>query len=179
MERYCYWNWFSKQNALPCLKNTLSFQIPNITLEFQVVKKKKNQDKHVLGCQLVWICHVMNFDFMQHAVVFVNGGQYYGAKASLNVWTPRVTNQYEFSLSQLWIISGSFGHDLNTIEAGWQVQTQLISFFCQIPNNLNMMCFLSCYYVHINQNYCMYKCMNSRIKPSFHLDWKNKKWLNS
>ncbi|XP_021889046.1 uncharacterized protein LOC110808029 [Carica papaya] len=61
----------------------------------------------------------------EHAVVFVNGGQYYGAKASLNVWTPRVTNQYEFSLSQLWIISGSFGHDLNTIEAGWQVSPEL------------------------------------------------------
>ncbi|KAH9720343.1 hypothetical protein KPL70_006057 [Citrus sinensis] len=27
----------------------------------------------------------------EHAVVFVNGEQYYGAKASLNVWTPRVS----------------------------------------------------------------------------------------
>lgn len=59
---------------------------------------------------------------MQHAVVFVNGEQYYGAKASVNVWAPRVTDAYEFSLSQIWLISGSFGHDLNTIEAGWQVQ---------------------------------------------------------
>lgn len=59
---------------------------------------------------------------MQHAVVFVNGEQYYGAKASINVWAPRVTDAYEFSLSQIWLISGSFGHDLNTIEAGWQVQ---------------------------------------------------------
>ena len=59
--------------------------------------------------------------FLQHAVVFVNGDQYYGAKASINVWAPRVTDQYEFSLSQIWVISGSFGHDLNTIEAGWQV----------------------------------------------------------
>ncbi|RVX04456.1 hypothetical protein CK203_018523 [Vitis vinifera] len=32
----------------------------------------------------------------------------------------RVANQYEFSLSQMWVISGSFGDDLNTIEAGWQ-----------------------------------------------------------
>ncbi|KAF3493566.1 hypothetical protein DY000_02054678 [Brassica cretica] len=31
-----------------------------------------------------------------------------------------VQNHYEFSLSQIWIISGSFGNDLNTIEAGWQ-----------------------------------------------------------
>jgi hypothetical protein len=56
----------------------------------------------------------------QHAVGYVTGNQYYGAKASINVWAPRVANQYEFSLSQMWVISGSFGDDLNTIEAGWQ-----------------------------------------------------------
>ncbi|KAL1207243.1 Protein neprosin [Cardamine amara subsp. amara] len=61
----------------------------------------------------------------EHAVVFVNGEQYYGAKASVNVWAPRVTDAYEFSLSQIWLISGSFGHDLNTIEAGWQVSPEL------------------------------------------------------
>jgi len=56
----------------------------------------------------------------QHAVGYVSGEQYYGAKASINVWAPRVANQDEFSLSQMWVISGSFGDDLNTIEAGWQ-----------------------------------------------------------
>ncbi|KAL7191924.1 hypothetical protein ACSBR2_023908 [Camellia fascicularis] len=61
----------------------------------------------------------------EHAVAFVNGEQYYGAKSSMNVWAPRVTDQYEFSLSQLWIISGTFGNDLNTIEAGWQVSPEL------------------------------------------------------
>lgn len=52
--------------------------------------------------------------------MFVNGEQYYGAKASINVWAPSVSDQYEFSLSQVWLISGSFSNDLNTIEAGWQ-----------------------------------------------------------
>ncbi|EPS61122.1 hypothetical protein M569_13676, partial [Genlisea aurea] len=61
----------------------------------------------------------------EHAVAFVNGDQYYGARASINVWAPRVTETYEFSLSQLWVISGSFEDDLNTIEAGWQVSPQL------------------------------------------------------
>ncbi|XP_027331039.1 uncharacterized protein LOC113846697 [Abrus precatorius] len=61
----------------------------------------------------------------EHAVVFVNGDQYYGAKASINVWTPSVTDPYEFSLSQIWVIAGSFGNDLNTIEAGWQVSPEL------------------------------------------------------
>lgn len=61
----------------------------------------------------------------EHAVGYVAGDQYYGAKANLNVWAPRVTSPSEFSLSQIWVISGSFGDDLNTIEAGWQVSPQL------------------------------------------------------
>ncbi|KAF5443111.1 hypothetical protein F2P56_035699 [Juglans regia] len=64
-------------------------------------------------------------DGHEHAVGYVSGEQYYGAKASINVWAPRVANQYEFSLSQMWVISGSFGDDLNTIEAGWQVSPEL------------------------------------------------------
>ncbi|KAH0463799.1 hypothetical protein IEQ34_006585 [Dendrobium chrysotoxum] len=62
---------------------------------------------------------------VQHAVGYVSGDQYYGAKASLNVWTPKVKSSSEFSLSQIWVISGSFGEDLNTIEAGWQVSPEL------------------------------------------------------
>ncbi|KAG1342869.1 hypothetical protein COCNU_05G010980 [Cocos nucifera] len=61
----------------------------------------------------------------EHAVGYVTGDPYYGAKASLNVWAPRVTSPSEFSLSQIWVISGSFGNDLNTIEAGWQISPQL------------------------------------------------------
>ncbi|KAL0921424.1 hypothetical protein M5K25_008493 [Dendrobium thyrsiflorum] len=61
----------------------------------------------------------------EHAVGYVSGDQYYGAKASLNVWTPKVKSSSEFSLSQIWVISGSFGEDLNTIEAGWQVSPEL------------------------------------------------------
>ncbi|EXB93580.1 hypothetical protein L484_014572 [Morus notabilis] len=66
----------------------------------------------------------------EHAVVFVNGDQYYGAKASINVWTPRVTDQYEFSLSQIWVISGSFGNDLNTIEADAYQATGCYNLLC-------------------------------------------------
>eukprot|EP01018_Ginkgo_biloba_P008917 Gb_12467 [translate_table: standard] len=61
----------------------------------------------------------------EHAVGYVMGDQYYGAKASLNVWTPHIQKPFEFSLSQMWVISGSFGDDLNTIEAGWQVSPEL------------------------------------------------------
>jgi hypothetical protein len=34
-----------------------------------------------------------------------------------------VASAAEFSLSQIWVISGTFGNDLNTIEAGWQVHS--------------------------------------------------------
>ncbi|XP_010551597.1 PREDICTED: uncharacterized protein LOC104822160 [Tarenaya hassleriana] len=61
----------------------------------------------------------------EHAVGYVSGAEYYGAKASVNVWSPRVVSQYEFSLSQMWVIAGSFNNDLNTIEAGWQVSPEL------------------------------------------------------
>ncbi|WZZ16804.1 hypothetical protein YC2023_109893 [Brassica napus] len=66
----------------------------------------------------------------EHAVGYVSGSQYYGAKASINVWTPRVSSQYEFSLSQIWVIAGSFADDLNTIEAGWQARASLPTQSC-------------------------------------------------
>ncbi|KAM3349352.1 hypothetical protein ACQJBY_022416 [Aegilops geniculata] len=62
---------------------------------------------------------------MQHAVGYVAGDEYYGARASINVWAPKVSTPTEFSLSQIWVIGGTFGNDLNTIEAGWQVSPQL------------------------------------------------------
>lgn len=57
----------------------------------------------------------------QHAIAYVEGDKYYGAKATINVWEPKIQQPNEFSLSQIWILGGSFGEDLNSIEAGWQV----------------------------------------------------------
>jgi hypothetical protein len=56
----------------------------------------------------------------------VEGDKYYGAKATINVWEPKIQQPNEFSLSQLWILGGSFGQDLNSIEAGWQVLSRLV-----------------------------------------------------
>ncbi|KAL5165712.1 hypothetical protein HKD37_18G050792 [Glycine soja] len=64
----------------------------------------------------------------EHAIGYVTGDQYYGAKASINVWAPLVENPYEFSLSQMWVISGSFGDDLNTIEADMKNMLFSLSF---------------------------------------------------
>jgi hypothetical protein len=39
------------------------------------------------------------------------------------LWKPTTETAQDFSLTQLWIIAGSYGNnDLNTIEAGWQVK---------------------------------------------------------
>ncbi|PWA99571.1 hypothetical protein CTI12_AA006290 [Artemisia annua] len=61
----------------------------------------------------------------QHAIAYVEGDKYYGAKATMNVWEPKIQQSNEFSLSQIWILGGSFGQDLNSIEAGWQVSPDL------------------------------------------------------
>ncbi|GMP42074.1 hypothetical protein CsSME_00011937 [Camellia sinensis var. sinensis] len=62
----------------------------------------------------------INLSAHQHATVVVQGDKYYGTKATMNVWKPIVQQSNEFSLSQLWIMAGSYPSDLNTIEAGWQ-----------------------------------------------------------
>lgn len=64
-----------------------------------------------------------NFIWKKHAIAYTTSSdQVYGAKATINVWDPLVQELNEFSLSQIWVLSGSFdGSDLNSIEAGWQV----------------------------------------------------------
>ncbi|CAA3021324.1 Hypothetical predicted protein [Olea europaea subsp. europaea] len=108
----------------------------------------------------------------EHAVAFVNGDQYYGAKASINVWTPQVTDQYEFSLSQLWVISGTFGNDLNTIEAGWQVSPELYGdnyprFFTYWT--VSVLIFFSCSRTYARFLYYI-KVRNQNTDPSLNTD---------
>lgn len=58
----------------------------------------------------------------EHAIAYTTSSkEIYGAKATINVWNPSIEVVNEFSLSQIWVLSGSFdGSDLNSIEAGWQ-----------------------------------------------------------
>ncbi|KAL7204150.1 hypothetical protein ACSBR2_017254 [Camellia fascicularis] len=60
----------------------------------------------------------LNLSAHEHAIVTVQGDKYYGAKATMNVWKPIVQQSNEFSLSQLWVMAGSYPSDLNTVEAG-------------------------------------------------------------
>eukprot|EP01018_Ginkgo_biloba_P032501 Gb_36043 [translate_table: standard] len=68
---------------------------------------------------------LLNESGHQHAITYVEGDKYYGAKGTINVWEPQIQLSNEFSLSQLWILAGSFDGDLNSIEAGWQVSPDL------------------------------------------------------
>ncbi|EXB93133.1 hypothetical protein L484_024471 [Morus notabilis] len=63
----------------------------------------------------------------EHAIAYTGTSQeVYGAKATINVWDPSIQVVNEFSLSQIWVLSGSFdGSDLNSIEAGWQASPEL------------------------------------------------------
>ncbi|KAF9610037.1 hypothetical protein IFM89_019765 [Coptis chinensis] len=62
----------------------------------------------------------------EHAIAYTGTSQeIYGAKATINVWDPKIEVVNEFSLSQIWVLSGSFDSDLNSIEAGWQVSPEL------------------------------------------------------
>ncbi|KAL7204292.1 hypothetical protein ACSBR2_017375 [Camellia fascicularis] len=67
----------------------------------------------------------LNRSAHEYAIVSVQGDKYYGTKATMNVWKPIVQQSNEFSLSQFWIVAGSYPSDLNTIEAGWQVYPYL------------------------------------------------------
>ncbi|KAI5076140.1 hypothetical protein GOP47_0008205 [Adiantum capillus-veneris] len=71
------------------------------------------------------IRNALNENGHQHAIAYVEGDNYYGAKAVINVWNPLIQVPNEFSLSQLWVLAGSFDGDLNSIEAGWQVSPDL------------------------------------------------------
>ncbi|WOK99890.1 hypothetical protein Cni_G08602 [Canna indica] len=58
----------------------------------------------------------------EHSIVYVKGEEYYGTRATINVWQPSVTPSDLFSLSQVWIMSSDY---TNVIEAGYQVFPQL------------------------------------------------------
>jgi hypothetical protein len=80
---------------------------------------------HVIIPETAPLLTFLSSSMDQHAIAYVEGDKYYGAKATINVWQPKIEQANEFSLSQLWILGGSFGQDLNSIEAGWQVKQTL------------------------------------------------------
>ncbi|KAJ0724860.1 putative neprosin [Helianthus annuus] len=64
-------------------------------------------------------------DGHEYAVASTKTGQFYGSKSALNLWNPKVQESNEFSLTQTWVVGGTYDTGLNTIEAGWQVYQRL------------------------------------------------------
>lgn len=59
--------------------------------------------------------------FPQYALQYVEDGEFYGAQATLNVWNPQGEESLSLlTMAQMWVMSGTYGKDLNTIEVGWQ-----------------------------------------------------------
>ncbi|KAH0893411.1 hypothetical protein HID58_055840 [Brassica napus] len=54
-------------------------------------------------------------------VIDMGKNKYYGTKVTINVWEPKIQQQYEFTFSQIWLLSDLFRKYLNSIEAGWQI----------------------------------------------------------
>ncbi|PRQ51216.1 putative neprosin [Rosa chinensis] len=54
----------------------------------------------------------------EYAVASLSGGQYYGAHASVNVWSPLSVFE-ENSISQIWV-AGGHEQARSTVEAGWK-----------------------------------------------------------
>ncbi|MCO5568362.1 hypothetical protein L7F22_022061 [Adiantum nelumboides] len=58
----------------------------------------------------------------EHVIAQYSKAPIYGGYGVLNVWNPSLQLLNEMTLSQMWLLSGKFdGHDLNSIEVGWQV----------------------------------------------------------
>ncbi|KAI6681517.1 hypothetical protein NL676_035398 [Syzygium grande] len=62
-------------------------------------------------------------DGHEHAIVSLTGGSYNGARATINLWNPKVVGS-EVSFSQIWLAAGP-EEDINTVEAGWMVNREL------------------------------------------------------
>ncbi|KAI3869923.1 hypothetical protein MKW92_035798 [Papaver armeniacum] len=60
-------------------------------------------------------------DNHEYAVIRMRGS-FLGAQAKINLWNPMVESIIEMSVSQIWVMDGD-DSDLNTIEAGWAVDT--------------------------------------------------------
>ncbi|XP_030963700.1 uncharacterized protein LOC115984845 [Quercus lobata] len=63
----------------------------------------------------------INLDIHEYATYSETWDKYYGMTADMNLWNPYTQEENEFSNSQLWVVKGEYGQDLDTIEVGAMV----------------------------------------------------------
>ncbi|KAH9713147.1 NEP-interacting protein 1 [Citrus sinensis] len=88
------------------------------------VKIIESEDGDVIDCvdirkQPAFNHPLLKNHTVQYAQVSAVDGNYYGARATINVWNP-LTNFGELSIAQIWVLAGD-GNELNSLEAGWTV----------------------------------------------------------
>ncbi|KAL1313202.1 hypothetical protein HN51_039786 [Arachis hypogaea] len=120
------------QNGTRCPKGTVPIRRSTVhdvlrAKSLYEFGKKKRSMAMSLSRRRIDAPDVVSGNGHEHAIAYTGSSQeVYGAKATINVWDPSIQVVNEFSLSQIWILSGSFdGSDLNSIEAGWQVSPEL------------------------------------------------------
>ncbi|XP_022714533.1 uncharacterized protein LOC111274162 [Durio zibethinus] len=117
--------WYKNEH---CPEGTIPIvraQIPKPTRTLAFVPPRKDLDKVEIKAD-----PPKNHEYAQ---VSVDDGNYFGVSAWLNVWNP-ATFDTEFSLAQIWVVSGREYSVLNTVEAGWitnsdQNQTRLFIYW--------------------------------------------------
>ncbi|WKA05069.1 hypothetical protein VitviT2T_023054 [Vitis vinifera] len=113
-------------DQIPCIESGAYAAYNNKKSGKLLKVKRYGRKRHeIISCQGLQIQTSINESGHQHGVVYVEGDKNYGVKATINVWEPKIQQPNEFSLSQLWILRDSFGEDLNSIEADWQVSSDL------------------------------------------------------
>ncbi|KAJ4773582.1 hypothetical protein LUZ62_057839 [Rhynchospora pubera] len=123
--------WQAWHHVGPCPKGTVPIRRSSVQDVLRAKSLfhygKKQVNTVPLAARSVEKPDVVSGNGHEHAIAYTGSRQeVYGAKATINVWDPSVESENEFSLSQVWILSGSFdGSDLNSIEAGWQVSPEL------------------------------------------------------
>ncbi|XP_073021420.1 protein neprosin-like [Primulina eburnea] len=119
------------QKGEKCPKGTVSIRrstVRDVLRAKSIYEYGKKQTKSpLLASRRFDAPDVVSGNGHEHAIAYTRpSGEIYGAKATINVWNPSIELVNEFSLSQIWVLSGSFnGSELNSIEAGWQVSPEL------------------------------------------------------
>nr|CAD1830854.1 unnamed protein product [Ananas comosus var. bracteatus] len=70
-----------------------------------------SSERKFLNELLASLTRAMSEYVLQYAVAYVNQQQAYGTKAIIDVWDPSVEFSSEFSLSQIWLVAGSYENE--------------------------------------------------------------------
>uniref|UniRef100_A0A1D1YA34 Enolase n=1 Tax=Anthurium amnicola TaxID=1678845 RepID=A0A1D1YA34_9ARAE len=105
-----------------CLEGSIPIEKTPKNSHFRYVSSKSHwlKDRHyVFGQRRMQVPKDVSYNHGRSSIQVI-GSNFYGAKASINVWNPKLQSPEEFSVSQIWVAT----EDLtNSLEAGWMVSS--------------------------------------------------------